>query len=80
MKVDFEVQAGAAPGNKSALEMLQAGIPEIELAQSEKFTPHMLNLDVISVDADRNLLLLRGAIPGPKGAVVVVRKAVKVNE
>jgi large subunit ribosomal protein L3 len=40
----------------------------------------MLNLDVISVDADRNLLLLRGAIPGPKGAVVVVRKAVKVNE
>jgi len=40
----------------------------------------MLNLDVISVDADRNLLLLRGAIPGPKGAVVLVRKAVKVNE
>jgi large subunit ribosomal protein L3 len=40
----------------------------------------MLNLDIISVDADRNLLLLRGAIPGPKGAVVVVRKAVKVDE
>ncbi len=38
-----------------------------------------LNLEVITVDADRNLLLLRGAIPGPKGAVVVVRKAVKVN-
>jgi large subunit ribosomal protein L3 len=40
----------------------------------------MLNLDIISIDADRNLLLLRGAIPGPKGAVVVVRKAVKVDE
>jgi len=37
----------------------------------------MLNLDVIQVDADRNLLLLRGAVPGPKGAVVVVRQAVK---
>ena len=38
-----------------------------------------LNLDVVSVDADRNLLLLRGAVPGPKGAVVLVRKAVKVR-
>lgn len=37
----------------------------------------MLNLDVVQVDADRNLLLLRGAVPGPKGAVVVVRQAVK---
>jgi len=38
-----------------------------------------MNLDVIQVDADRNLLLLRGAIPGPKGAVIVVRRAVKVD-
>jgi len=38
-----------------------------------------LNLEVVTVDADRNLLLLRGAVPGPKGAVVVVRKAVKVR-
>jgi len=39
----------------------------------------MLNLDIIQVDADRNLLLLRGAVPGPKGAVVVVRQAVKFD-
>jgi large subunit ribosomal protein L3 len=39
----------------------------------------MLNLEVISVDADRNVLLLRGAVPGPKGAVVLVRKAVKIR-
>ncbi|RKZ99965.1 MAG: 50S ribosomal protein L3 [Gammaproteobacteria bacterium] len=38
-----------------------------------------LNLEVISVDAERNLLLLRGAVPGPKGAVVLVRKAVKIR-
>jgi large subunit ribosomal protein L3 len=38
-----------------------------------------LNLDVISVDAERNVLLLRGSVPGPKGAVVLVRKAVKVS-
>jgi large subunit ribosomal protein L3 len=38
-----------------------------------------LNLEVISVDADRNLLLLRGSVPGSKGSVVLVRKAVKVR-
>jgi large subunit ribosomal protein L3 len=39
----------------------------------------MMNLDVIEVDVDRNLVLLRGAIPGPKGAIVVIREAVKAN-
>ncbi len=39
----------------------------------------MLNLEVVSVDAERNLLLLRGAVPGPKGAVVLVRQAVKIR-
>jgi large subunit ribosomal protein L3 len=39
----------------------------------------MMNLEVVSVDAERNLLLLRGAVPGPKGAVVLVRKAVKIR-
>jgi large subunit ribosomal protein L3 len=37
----------------------------------------VLNLDVVQVDAGRNVLLLKGAVPGPKGAVVVVREAVK---
>ena len=36
-----------------------------------------LNLDVVGVDAERGLLLLGDAVPGPKGAVVVVRGAVK---
>jgi large subunit ribosomal protein L3 len=39
----------------------------------------MLNLEVVSVDAERNVLLLRGAVPGPKGAVVLIRKAVKIR-
>lgn len=39
----------------------------------------IMNLEIIQVDADRNLLLLAGAIPGPKGAIVVVREAVKAN-
>ncbi len=39
-----------------------------------------LNLDVVSVDTERGLLLLRGAVPGPKGSVVLVREAVKAND
>jgi large subunit ribosomal protein L3 len=38
-----------------------------------------LNLVVIKADADRNLLLLRGAVPGPKGGLVLVRSAVRVR-
>ena len=36
-----------------------------------------LNLTVVSADAERNLLLLKGAVPGPKGGLVLVRDAVK---
>lgn len=35
------------------------------------------NLTVHAVDVERGLLLLKGAIPGPKGGVVLVRSAVK---
>ncbi len=38
-----------------------------------------LNLVVAGVDAERGLLLLNGAIPGPKGSVVLVREAVKAR-
>ncbi|HSM00813.1 MAG TPA: 50S ribosomal protein L3 [Acidimicrobiia bacterium] len=37
----------------------------------------ILNLEVVEVDAERGLLMLRGAVPGGKGAVVLVREAVK---
>ncbi len=39
----------------------------------------VLNLDVVEIDDERGLLLVRGAVPGPKGAVVLVRKAVKAR-
>ncbi|MET7705622.1 50S ribosomal protein L3 [Micromonospora sp. NPDC005413] len=35
------------------------------------------NLTVQAVDTEKNLLLVRGAIPGPKGALVLVRTAAK---
>ena len=37
----------------------------------------VLNLEVVRADAERNLLLLRGAVPGPDGGLVMIRSAVK---
>ena len=36
-----------------------------------------LNLEVVQADAERNLLLLKGAVPGPRGGMVLIRDAVK---
>jgi large subunit ribosomal protein L3 len=33
------------------------------------------NLRVVSVDLEKNMLLIRGAVPGPLGSLVLVRKA-----
>ena len=35
------------------------------------------NLEVVKVDAARNVLLIKGAIPGPKGGIVTVTNTVK---
>ena len=35
------------------------------------------NLDIVKVDTSRNILLVKGCIPGPKGSVVTIREAVK---
>jgi len=35
------------------------------------------NLEVVRVDSERNLLLIKGAIPGPKGGIVTIKEAVK---
>jgi len=38
------------------------------------------NLEVIRVDAERNLLLVKGAVPGAKGGSLIVRPAVKTKK
>ena len=52
--------------------------------KGKKMSGHMgdrnrtaLNLDVVRIDAERNLILVKGAVPGHKGADVVVRPTVK---
>ena len=45
---------------------------------NEKVT--VQNLKVVKVDAERNVLLIKGAIPGAKGSLISVKSAVKVNK
>jgi large subunit ribosomal protein L3 len=42
---------------------------------NEKVTT--LNLEVVEADAERNLLLVKGSVPGPNGGTVIIRNAVK---
>lgn len=37
----------------------------------------ILNLEVVKVDAAKNVLLLKGAVPGPKNGLVAVRESIK---
>ncbi len=39
-----------------------------------------LNLEVVSSDSDKSILLIKGAVPGPKGGFVVVRDAIKAGK
>ncbi len=36
------------------------------------------NLEVVRVDAERNLLLIKGAVPGAAGGIVMIRPSVKI--
>ena len=35
------------------------------------------NLDVVKIDAENHLLIVKGAVPGPKGGLLIVKSAVK---
>ena len=38
------------------------------------------NLEVVKVDAELNMIVIRGAIPGPKGGLVYIRNTVKTHK
>ena len=37
------------------------------------------NLEVVRVDAEKNLILVKGAVPGPKKSLVILKESVKAN-
>jgi large subunit ribosomal protein L3 len=61
-----------APGSIGACATKMAG-----RMGGEKVTT--LNLTVVQADAERDLVLVRGSVPGPKGGLVLIRDAVKAG-
>ena len=37
----------------------------------------MLNLNVVKIDVEKNLIAVKGAVPGPKGGIVFIRSTIK---
>ena len=67
-----------APGS------IGAGTTPGRVLKGQKMAGHMghervtvQNLRVVDVDAGNNVLLLKGAVPGPRSGIVLVRKAIK---
>jgi large subunit ribosomal protein L3 len=53
------------------------GMPMAGKMGNEQVT--VLNLEVVRVDLERSFILVKGAVPGPKGGQIVIREAVKAS-
>ena len=65
---------GSSGANTSVARVLK-GMPGPGHYGHENVT--VQNLQVVKVDADRNFLLIKGAVPGPKGGILKIKSAVK---
>ena len=45
-----------------------------------KVTVTIQNLEIVKVDTDKNVLLVKGSVPGPKGAILKVKSTVKASK
>lgn len=45
-----------------------------------RVTVTIQNLDVVRIDMDKNVILVKGSVPGPKGAILKVKSAVKASK
>jgi large subunit ribosomal protein L3 len=69
-----------APGSIGACATPARVFPGTKMAGhmgAERVTT--LNLEVVQADAERELLLVKGAVPGPRGGLVLIRNAVKAG-
>lgn len=69
--------------HRASGSMGQASSPS-KVFKGKKLPGHMgavsvtvQNLEVVRVDAEKNLILVKGAVPGPKKSIVTIRDAVK---
>ena len=78
----------AAHGSKyhRAVGSMSSGTTPGRVKKNKKMPGHMgaasvtiQNLEIVTVDAEKNLILVKGAVPGPKGAIVVLKDTVKAD-
>lgn len=67
-----------------AVGSLSSGTTPGRVKKGKKMAGHMgsvkvtiQNLEIVRADAERNLILIKGAVPGPKGAILVIKDSVK---
>lgn len=73
----FKRGAGSLGANSTPARVLK-GMHMAGRMGNEKVT--VQNLELVRVDTERNLLLVKGAVPGPKGGFVTVQHAVKASK
>jgi large subunit ribosomal protein L3 len=69
---------GGSIGTRLTPGMTLAGMPMSGHMGAARTT--VQNMVVAKVDAERNLLYVRGGVPGPNGGIVTIRKAVKTTK
>ena len=67
-----------------SLGSLSSGTTPGRVKKGKKMPGHMgavqrtiQNLEVVSTDAAKNIILVKGAVPGPKGSIIVIKDSVK---
>ena len=77
LKVPFDIDARVAQRND--LVTLRTGGPKApaEVLGIVRQILSAYGIEVVQADTERNLLLVKGSVPGPNGGVVIVRNAVK---
>jgi large subunit ribosomal protein L3 len=71
-------RGGGSIGAASYPARVFKGMPMAGRMGNEKVT--VQNLEVVKVDVERNLLLIKGAVPGPKKGRITIKKAIKANK
>lgn len=77
---------GVGPVHRSVGSMGANSDPS-RVMKGKKMAGHMgveqvtiQNLDVVKVDTEKNLLVVKGAVPGPKGGIVYIKNTVKNSQ
>ena len=70
-------RGGGSIGAASYPARVFKGMPMAGRMGNEQVT--VQNLEIVKLDVERNILLIKGAVPGPKKGRITIRKAIKAN-